>query len=310
MRKNPAPALLRGVTLVGGGLACLGAAAGAGLAFAGRRWVQPARVPQAAPSRVGLTPEDVSFLSDDGTLLKGWMLSQPGASAPALVICHGFQRCSDETQRLGMDLHELGYQVLLFDFRACGRSEGEFTTIGYYEVADLVGAIAFLEARLPARTPVGVLGLSMGAAVAIMGAARSARIDAVVADSPFATLAGAMDFRLELEPNRLSSFAQRISIRFAERFVKVRVTQVRPIDHVAQIAPRPLLLIHGTNDEVIASADSVALFGQALQPKELWMVEGSSHCAVRFDRPREYLARVDGFFRAAFSRRAPATTTA
>lgn len=301
--RTPLRLALRGAAFLGGAGALGVAAGGTALAVGARCWIRPRRLLHDPPSRSGLETEDVSFLSADGTTrLCGWFLPQPDAGAPALVLCHGYQRSSEEAQHLGLDLHVLGYQVLLFDFRACGRSGGEFTTIGYHEVDDLVGATAYLASRLPAGTPIGVHGLSMGAAVAIIGAAQTEQIRAVVADSPFATLLGAIDLRLRSEPNRLNSLAQRVSIRVAEHMVKVKASQVRPIDHVESIGPRPLLLIHGTRDEVVSHIDSLSLYQRASGPKDLWLVEGSSHCAVRFDRPREYLERVDSFFRTAFRR--------
>ena len=71
---------------------------------------------------------------------------------------------------------------------------------------------------------------------------------------------------------------------------------VRPLDAVAKIAPRPLLLIHGTADTVIPVVHSYRLYEAAGDPKELWIFEGAQHCGGYFaDRPA-YVQRVAEFF--------------
>jgi dipeptidyl aminopeptidase/acylaminoacyl peptidase len=86
-------------------------------------------------------------------------------------------------------LHNLGFNTLLFDFRNRGESEGDAVTIGYYEQGEALAALNYLKTR-PEVDPkrIGVLGASMGAAVAIMAAARSEGMRAAVADSPFKSI--------------------------------------------------------------------------------------------------------------------------
>jgi len=270
-------------------------------AFLGYRLVKPPRrwfreTPPAAKAA-----EDVTFPSRDGTALRGWFLRSEG-SPDTLVLCHGWQMSRVETLDLAHDLQQRGYNVFLFDFRACGQSDGRYTTVGLMEVGDLLGAVEHLEARPEVRSGhLGVLGFSMGAAVALMVAAQCRRLQAVVADSSFASLEWVIDqarWGLRLVPQVLF---KSISIRVGQRLAGVRPSDVRPVDAVGQIAPRPVLFIHGLRDCLVSHRQSQHLYSAASGPKELWLVEESGHCMARFARPAEYLDRVDHFFRSAFA---------
>jgi dipeptidyl aminopeptidase/acylaminoacyl peptidase len=270
------------------------AAAAAGLAYLTWRWLRPRWEPPAfSPGRS--RPRDVYFPSLDSTRLHGLYLKGK-AGRPTLILCHGYSRSLAEPAEVGLSLNRAGYNVLLLDFRAAGKSGGRFTTMGYKETWDLRAAVRFLMADY-GQGPIGVLGISMGAAAAVMAAAQSPEIAAVVADSPYAHLEGTMR-------KKLPEFARFpwlvpigwLSVRLGEWASGLRIARVRPIDHVAAIAPRPLLLIYGERDSYIPADQPQALFERAGEPKEIWFAPGSDHAAARVDHRRQYLRRVRQFF--------------
>jgi uncharacterized protein len=147
-----------------------------------------------------------------------------------------------------------------------------------------------------ARARIGVIGFSMGASVAILGAARRPDIQAVVADSPFATHEDIVTHAIE----RVTRLPGRQMARLADTFLNWRAgyrhRDVRPIDKVAAIAPRPLLIIHGSADRTIPVEHAYRVYAAAGAPKDLWIGEGADHCGTYFlDRPA-YCARVAAFF--------------
>ncbi len=257
--------------------------------FLGWRWVRPWRWPD-PPDLVG---EEFFFPSLDGTVLRGlWLAGQPGR--PALVLCHGYFRSLAEPYDLGRCLNDLGYHVLLFDFRACGKSGGRYTTLGAREVLDVLAAVRRAQER--AAAAVAVLGISMGAAAGIMAAAREPRIKAVVADSPYTDLQGLLAYRLSRLPLRwpLTGLG-RASLRMGELLAAFRAREVRPVDFVASIAPRALLLIYGENDSFLPPEQRQEMWQRAGQPKQLWMAPGSDHAMARLDYPQRYLELVREF---------------
>src|SRR5919202_1649660 len=113
----------------------------------------------------------------------------------------------------------------------------------------------------------------MGAAVSLLVAAREPRLRAVVADSPFASMRDVIGHAFErrrIPARPMLSLAESVNRwRYGYRF-----DAVEPVDAVAAIAPRPILLIHGTEDATIPVNHSRAIFAAAGDPKELWIVPG------------------------------------
>jgi alpha-beta hydrolase superfamily lysophospholipase len=270
---------------------------GATLIWYSRKWIVPPRVTFDPPHDDHV--EVANFRSADGVPLRGWLL--PGEpDRPALILCHGYQRSMEETFGLGVELRHRGFTVMLFDFRGCGHSGGPYTTIGYHEPEDLVAAAGWLRGRLGPDVPIGVLGISMGGAVAIEGAARVPDIAAVVTDSAFAHLSGAMELRFS-RLRGLILHANRTTMRIAERMCRGRVAHVRPVDAIGRIAPRPILLIHGDRDGIVPLSHLDELYAAAGEPKERWVVQDTTHAMARMDVPEDYVTRVTAFFDAALS---------
>jgi alpha-beta hydrolase superfamily lysophospholipase len=270
---------------------------GATLIWYSRKWIVSPRVVFDPPHDDHV--EVASFRSHDGVVLHGWLL-RGVHSRPAIILCHGYQRSMEEPFSLAVELRHRGFTVMLFDFRGCGRSGGPYTTIGHDEPADLVAAARWLRSRLGPNVPIGVLGISMGGAVAIEGAARLPDITAVVTDSAFAHLSGAMEHRF----SALRGFklhAHKVTMRIAERMCRGRVSDVRPVDVIDRIAPRPILLIHGSRDGIVPLSHLDELYAAANEPKAQWVVQGTTHAMARMDVPDEYVSRVTSFFDVALS---------
>ena len=107
------------------------------------------------PSEYDLDYEEVSFRAADGVTLRGWWVQAPG-SRRAVIIMHGHGGSMDWDVHRAPAFHTAGYNVLLFDFRAHGRSAGWQATFGCRERGDVQGALAFLKSRGMQR--IGALG--------------------------------------------------------------------------------------------------------------------------------------------------------
>jgi dipeptidyl aminopeptidase/acylaminoacyl peptidase len=146
--------------------------------------VRPPRIAvPLAPADFGLTVEPVTIAADDGVKLAAWLL--PRAGAPAIVLLHGYPAEKADLLPMAAALAPR-FTVLLLDQRYFGGSGGRATTLGLRERRDLSRAIDFLAGR--GFDHVGVFGLSLGGAVALMAAADDPRIRAVAAYAPFADL--------------------------------------------------------------------------------------------------------------------------
>jgi pimeloyl-ACP methyl ester carboxylesterase len=267
----------------------------AAVVAAGYLWVKPPRLVRTEPVPPDISPEEVYFPSRDGLRLHGLYLAGRDGS-PALLLCHGYYRSLAETFSLGCELNRLGYHVLLFDFRGCGLSGGHLTTLGYREAADVLGAVDYLRWRRD-ETPLGVLGISMGAVAALRAAPDCPAIAAIVADSAYADLEDTIRHKTR-EILRLPFLVRLgwVSIRIGERLSGGDLAAVRAVDAVARLAPRPLLFIHGERDDYLPPDNAQRLFQAAGESKELWLAPGSGHAMARLDHSREYVERVHAFF--------------
>jgi dipeptidyl aminopeptidase/acylaminoacyl peptidase len=243
--------------------------------------------------------EAVSFSSEDGIPLKGWLVYPPHKRSriPAIIICHGVGANKSDFTELAVELSRRGYTVLLFDFRAHGESGGNRSSLGYHEQKDIAAALAFLKAR-PGIDPkrIGIYGFSMGASAAILAAARVHEFSAVVADSAFTSLK-------DMARTAVTGFYHLPSFPFLhlavlsyELYFQTGIDAISPVGVIKDLSPTPLLIIAGEGDTLIPAENGRRLFAAAREPKELWVIPGADHGATLAAAGSAYEKRVGEFF--------------
>jgi fermentation-respiration switch protein FrsA (DUF1100 family) len=286
------------VGFVGGGLAMLALGGSATLAHIITR---PRHLRAIAIRAIDATIEEIVFRSADGITLRGWYLAH-AAPRDVLIICHGYAMSRHELLDLALALHTNGHAILLFDFRAHGTSEGTRSTIGYREAGDIIAAVGYLRGRPElAALPLGVAGISMGAAASLLAAARDPRIGAVVADSSFTALSDTALGSLRDRGYSAMLPLGPLILRFGELLTHARLATNRPIDAIGTLAPRPVLIIHDAEDTFIPVRNAFALYEAASEPKELWVRPGRGHASLWSCCAVEYAERLDRFFTDAFA---------
>jgi fermentation-respiration switch protein FrsA (DUF1100 family) len=135
----------------------------------------------------------------------------------------------------------------------------------------------------------------MGAAISIMVAAGDPTVRAVVADSSYAAIGDviAAAYRRRKVP---TVFLLAASDRYNGWRYGYRFGALRPIDAIARIAPRPILVIHGEADDLTPVEHAHRLYAAAHEPKELWTVPDAPHCGAYFADRETYVKRVSEFF--------------
>lgn len=250
-------------------------------------YLHPRReIPSGALLRAnGIEFQDVELLTEDHVRLSAWYT--PPQNGAVILVAHGYGDKRPEDFYALFASH--GYGVLAWDFRAHGKSEGEFSSLGYYETLDAKAALEFALAQ-PGVEHIGAWGGSMGAATMIRAAARYPEIEALVADSPYATLEDEMDLRVPFPIMRgLIRF-------FAERKTGVTLDWVRPVDDIARISPRPVLLIQGLADGMVPLNSAQRLYDAARAPHQLWEEKDVPHLNMYAYYKTRYTKRVLKFF--------------
>ena len=237
----------------------------------------------------------IVILEVDGLRIAG-ELYLPGeggrAPYPTVCVCHGIPSGNPPVSGdggypfLAEKICHVGLGVFIFNFRGTGDSEGSLDIQGW--TRDLEGAIGYLYA-LPEvdGSRLSLLGFSGGAAVSVYVAAHDSRISSVIAcacPADFAPVIKVEDSSSIIERfRRIGVIRDKDFPHSAEEWID-GFRLVSPIEYVGQIAPRPLLLVHGGGDETVDVSHAYRLYGRAGEPKQIIVVEGAGHRLRQNDR--------------------------
>lgn len=234
--------------------------------------------------------EEIKIDLKDGSL-SGWYV--PSFNHAAVVITHGTN--SDRTSMLAEFrlLADAGFGVLAFDWPGCGLSSGS-AHWNEQERQALGAAITWLQARSdvdPAK--IGGLGFSIGSYIMAQVSARDQRIRAVVLEGTPTGYRDAIEWQ-----NRKWGELSEIPARWALKKYGFMNGELRPLDSIAQIAPRPLLLVTGDKDDEIPPFMARTLFAAAGSPKSIYVVSGAGHENYSQIGGKAYQIKIVEFFTA------------
>ncbi len=203
---------------------------------------------------------------------------------PAVILCHGIPSglvdpADGGYPLLAKTISEEGFAVYTFRFRGTGASQGNLDIVGWTH--DLEAVIDYLWG-LPEidHGRLSLVGFSAGASVSIYVAAQDKRVSSIIA------CAAPASFNAISEPGKSQltlDYFRKIGIirdpdfppSVAEWLNGFR--RINALHSVADIAPRPLLLLHAKGDAVVPVSNAEKLYAEAGEPKQIIIVEGSEH---------------------------------
>jgi len=247
-------------------------------------------------ANAGLAYEEVRFPArSDGVQIAAWHI--PAEGDRALILVHGINGCRNcmmgNASSFISEMHRRGYSILMLDLRGHGASGAAYTTFGLRERRDIEGGVDWLRARGFAPGRIGLYGVSLGAASSVGAAADEPAIAALVIDSAFADVYSVIEQQLPLP-----GFLVPSTVFFGQFLVGEDVRRARPVDEIARIAPRPVLIIHAAGDDYIPVAHAQRL-AAAYPAAQLWVVQARGHVSAYRRNSRTYIERVADFFDAA-----------
>ena len=204
-------------------------------------------------------------------------------------------------------LRNLGYGILLIDCREHGTSDPgalpRGVSFGSRESHDVLVSAAYIKTKLGYRKVVA-LGTSQGATSSIIAASRpDAQIDIVIAENPFGSRRDLLNHIFDkwtlgstialLKPFQrlLRWFCVSAAVWLVVHGDTDHSYSIEEIEAVKDIAPRPILFMHSTNDLVVPHQQSINLYEAASQPKELWICDHASHTGIYDQHPDEFERR-------------------
>ena len=249
------------------------------------------------PDEYKMPYDNVYFTTEDKVNIKGWFIPYDGAEK-TIILMHGWGMNRSDILKNTYFLHDLGFNLLYFDFRALGESGGKVSSIGYLETRDVRAAIKYLkETRPESCKKIGLYGLSMGAMVAICEGASNPQISCVAAEASYYSFRRVVS-RWAWVHHKVPSFPIiPIVLHYIRRDLHVNPERYSPKYNIGKIAPRPVLIIHGRYDSIVPAAQAKLLFKRAGDPKEIWLVPGAKHNKCAEVGGFEYKQRLSDFFR-------------
>ncbi|MBF0279933.1 MAG: alpha/beta hydrolase [SAR324 cluster bacterium] len=242
------------------------------------------------PQQMGLQYKDVYFHSEDGTKLHGWFVPAQSKNAKGTVIhYHGNAENLSHYFFHVFFIPQQNYNLFMFDYRGYGQSEGEAEPKGIYE--DALAALNYVQSRADVdSTKLIVFGQSLGGALALrlMGDLKPAGIAGVVTEGAFYT------------------YQQIAEEKMAEvwftKLLKYPLSQLlfhddyAPAPVIKNISPIPLLIVHGSRDDVVPYHHGIQIFEAAREPKWMWTIENGRHIQMLSKYRSIYRDRLIAFF--------------
>lgn len=247
-------------------------------------------------SSQGAAPGD-ALVTDDGVRLAGWYVpaaSGIGPEGPTVVVSHGWTNNKSGVIETLSIFHD-AYNVVLFDFRNHGQSQNSETTQGINEQRDLAAVLDWLVATKGPQTIV-LWGQSMGGHAAVNVAADDPRVDALILDSTHSRLTVPMANRIENDGYPFGGGGAYAGVIGAWVRTGVNVLGDDPIQAIAELGSRPVLIIHAGADDTIPLSDAEAMRDAALGAgvnARLEVCPDAGHADVIETCPDDYRRWVD-----------------
>ncbi|MBM3232352.1 alpha/beta hydrolase [Candidatus Pacearchaeota archaeon] len=239
------------------------------------------------PSNYGLEYENVSFVTSDKIKIRGWLITSKSANG-TVIIGHGYPFNKGNILPVAKFLYP-DYNLLFYDHRYFGESEGKITTAGLREVEDVKATISFVQERFGKEEPISLYGFSLSAPAILMA---KPEVKAIIAESAYANLERVVEHIFE----RFGIF----------KFPFVKVTNMLSLIifgvHPKEVSPAlsikeidiPVLIIHGEKDTQIPAENAYIL--KKNNPKaELWIAKNADHGQVYALYKDEYESRIKNF---------------
>lgn len=240
-----------------------------------------------------LRAQAVAIARANAQPISGWF-AQGRPGWPGILLLHGVR--ADRRQMLGRArfLNRAGYSVLLIDMQAHGETPGEWITFGYRESEDARTAADYLRSRVSGQ-PVGLIGVSMGGAAALLGN-RPVVADALVLEAVYSTIGRAVENRLSLRLGDTGKLVAPLFLMQIEPILGMRPGELSPVAAITRVTS-PVLIVGGSADRRTQTDETNRLFSHASKPKSIWVLEGARHVDFHDFSPDAYEEKILEFFR-------------
>lgn len=257
---------------------------------------ETARHLEISPIFISKDYEDVSFKDGDDLTLRGWFY--PSSSDKLIIMVSGV--LSNRVNRdyfathIYQELLAQGYNLLIYDHRASGESEGNRVSFGQHEASGVTQAVNWANERGFASQKVGIIATSMGTAAVLEALTSLEEVGPIVLDSPPAIMQTVASHILATEKG-VPAFFHPLIYFWNKTLFGVDIAQVRPLDKVKLVPKRRFLFLHGSLDTSITPDNSQQLQAAANPESQLVLFPHGRHLETYKTDPDLYRQVVYSF---------------
>ena len=212
---------------------------------------------------------------------------------PVVIYLHGNSSSRIEGTKMALFLLNKGIDLFVFDFPGCGKSEGEYISLGYYEKEDVSSIVDFVE-KFPGVGKVGIWGRSMGAATALMYSYQDKRIKAQCIDSPFANFKD-LAIKLCKQHIYIPEFVINTILYFLKKTIRkkndLEIENLKPIEF-SKLSKTPAFFIHAMKDDLIPYEQTIKIYEEYSGIKSINITEGDHNTP----RQKQLINKIITFF--------------
>ena len=245
--------------------------------------------------------EHVTIQSRDGLTLHGDLFLSENPSKRTVILCHGYTSCGmNDCSTMAEYFMERGYNALIVDHRAHGKSEGQYVGFGILDRFDCLKWIKYVIGRLGDESEIVLYGVSMGASTVLMASGSDefpTNVKAIISDcaftSPYDVFKHILKRDYHLPPRPIMDINERMCREKAGYGFRDYSTL-----EAVKKAPCPILFIHGKEDKFVPTDMTLKNYEACTGEKRLLLVENAGHAASLYENKELYEDTVTEFLSA------------
>ena len=241
--------------------------------------------------------ESVTVKSRDGLTLNGYILKADGESKGAVICHHGYTSKALDNAAIAVFFHELGYDVLLADNRAHGKSEGKYVGFGILDRYDCLEWIKLMDDCYEGKKDILLYGVSMGATTVVMTTSLPElpkSVKAVISDCAFTSPYDVFSHILKRDYHLPKFPVMNINDAICRKKAGYGFKDYSTLDAVKSTSV-PMLFIHGKKDNFVPTWMTEKNFEECTAPKDILMVDNAGHGASYYENTELYEKKVKEF---------------
>ncbi|MGY3766561.1 alpha/beta hydrolase [Vagococcus vulneris] len=234
--------------------------------------------------------------SNDGLTLRTTWVNQTKKTNKVVIAAHGYMQSAEKMGAYTKIFYDLGFDVLVPDNRAHGKSEGKYVGFGWLDRLDYLRWIDEVIKKKGNDVEIVLFGESMGAAAVMMvsGEKLPPQVKVIIEDCGYASVSEELTFQLK-DLFNLPAFPL---IPLTSFYTKLRAGySFYEADAVKQLQKNrlPVLFIHGDSDKFVPTSMVYELYDATKGSKKMKVFKGSGHAESVKDYPKEYQETIQKF---------------